>query len=136
VQFIIAENTDVSMSADGGVMFHDPAGVSLFDAMRDLIVALENDDAAAISVQQELLDQAHIQLQNIRGANAPVSYQLDTTESYWQNYKPKIEALLDKQEIADITEAIVELQSLELAYQSTLATTARIIQPGLVNFLK
>ena len=136
VQFIIAENTEVTMQANGEVMFHDPAGISVFDAMRDLIVALENDDAAAIATQKDLLDQAHTQLQNIRGANAPISYQLGTTENHWQNYKPKIEELLAKEEVANITEAIVELQSLELAYQTTLATTARIIQPGLLNFLK
>ena len=136
VKYIVAENTEVTMSADGEAMFHDPAGVSLFDAMRDLIVGLENDDAAAIAAQQDILDQARTQLDNIRGASAPISYQLGTTENHWQNYKPKIEQLLAKQEDADITKAIVELQSLELAYQTTMATTARIIQPGLLNFLK
>jgi flagellar hook-associated protein 3 FlgL len=136
VKFIIAETTELTIPADGEALFHDPAGVSVFDTMRDLIVALENDDTAAISAQQELLDQARIPLQNIRGANAPIYYQLETTESHWQNYKPKIEELLSKEEAADIAKAIVELQSLELAYQTTLATTARIIQPGLLNFLK
>jgi flagellar hook-associated protein 3 FlgL len=136
VKFIIAENTEVTIPADGEALFHDPAGVSVFDAMRDLIVALENDDTAVISDQQGLLDQARTQFQIFRSANAPIYYQLETTESHWQNYKPKIEELLAKEETADITEAIVELQSLELAYQTTLATTARIIQPGLLNFLK
>lgn len=135
-RFMVAENTEVSITADGEAMFHDPAGFSVFDTMRDLIVALENDDTAGISAQQGLLDQARTQLQNIRSANSPIYYQLETTESHWQNYKPKIEELLAKEENADITEAIVELQSLELAYQTTLATTARIIQPGLMNFLK
>lgn len=136
VKYIIAENTEVTIPADGEVLFHDPAGDSVFDTMRDLIVALENDDTAAISTQEELLDQARTQLQNIRSANASIYYQLGTTETHWQNYKPKIEELLAREETADITEAIVELQSLELAYQTTLATTARIIQPGLLSFLK
>jgi len=136
VKFIIAETTEVTMQANGEVMFHDPAGISVFDAMRDLIVALENDDTAAISAQQGFLDQARTPLLNIRGANAPIYYQLETTESHWLNYKPKIEELLAKEENADITKAIVELQNLELAYQTTMATTARIIQPGLLNFLK
>lgn len=135
-RFMVAENTEVTTTADGEAIFHDLAGISIFNPMRDLIVALENDDAAAISAQQGLLDQAHTHLQDIRGANAPISYQLGTTESHWQNYKPKIEELLAKEETADITQAIVELQSLEIAYQTTLATTARIIQPGLLSFLK
>jgi flagellar hook-associated protein 3 FlgL len=138
MQFIVADNTQVSMDADGRPIFHDaaPGGVSIFDAMRDLIVGLENDDSAAISVQGGLLDQGHTQIQNIRSANAPVLYQLKTAENHWEQYKPKIEDLLGTEENADITRAVVELQSLELAYQSTLATAARIIQPGLISFLQ
>jgi flagellar hook-associated protein 3 FlgL len=41
-----------------------------------------------------------------------------------------------KLEQADITKAVVELQSLELAYETTLATAARIIQPSLLDFLR
>lgn len=136
VQFVVAETTKVTIPANGEVMFHDPAGVSMFDTLRDLIVALENDDTTAITTQQNILDQARTQLQHIRGANAPIYYQLETTENHWHNYKPKVEELLASQETADVAEAIVELQSLELAYQTTLATTARIIQPGLLSFLK
>ena len=138
MQFIVADNTQVTMDADGRPIFHDaaPGGVSIFDAMRDLIVGLENDDTAAISVQNGLLDQGHTQIQNIRSAYAPVLYQLKTAENHWQQYKPKIEDLLGTEENADITKAVVELQSLELAYQSTLATAARIIQPGLISFLQ
>ena len=138
VQFIVADNTQVSMDADGQPIFHDAAsgGINIFDAMRDLIVGLENDDATAISTQSGLLDQARTQIQNIRGAHAPILYQLETTENHWQHYKPKIEDLLGQEENADIIQAVVELQSLELAYQSTLATAARIIQPGLISFLR
>jgi len=138
VQFIVADNTQVSIDADGQPIFHDAAsgGINIFDAMRDLIVGLENDDATAISTQSGLLDQARTQIQNIRGAHAPILYQLETTENHWQHYKPKIEDLLGQEENADIIQAVVELQSLELAYQSTLATAARIIQPGLISFLR
>jgi flagellar hook-associated protein 3 FlgL len=138
VQFIVADNTQVTMDADGQPIFHDAAsgGINIFDAMRDLIVGLENDDATAISTQSDLLDQARTQIQNTRRANAPILYQLETTENHWQHYKHKIEDLLGQEENADITQAVVELQSLELAYQSTLATAARVIQPGLISFLK
>jgi flagellar hook-associated protein 3 FlgL len=138
MQFIVADNTQVTMDADGRPIFHDaaPGGVSIFDAMRDLIVGLENDDTAAISIQSGLLDQGHTQIQNIRSAHAPILYQLKTAENHWEYYKHKIEDLLGTEENADITRAVVELQSLELAYQSTLATAARIIQPGLISFLQ
>ena len=138
MQFIVADNTTITMQADGQPIFHDAAsgGINIFDVMRDLIVGLENDDTAAISIQSGLLEQGETQIQDIRSANAPILYQLQTTENHWEHYKPKIEDLLGTEENADITRAVVELQSLELAYQSTLATAARILQPGLISFLQ
>ncbi len=137
-RFMVASNSEVTIDADGQPIFHDAAagGVNIFDVLRDLIVGLENDDTAAIEAQQDLMDQFRVQLQNIRAANAPISYQLVTTENHWDNYKPKVEKLLGKEEEADITQAVVELQSIELAYQTTMATAARILQPGLLQFLQ
>lgn len=137
-RFIVAHNTEISIDADGRPLFHNAAagGLSVFDAMRDLIVALENDDSAGISTQVDLLDAGRDQINTIRANNSPILYQMETTENYWQNYEPKIQELLARQEEADITQAVVELQQIELAYQTTLATAARVIQPGLVNFLQ
>ena len=137
-RFIVAQNTEVAIDADGRPLFHNAAGggINTFDAMRDLIVGLENDDSDAISAQVDMIDQARSQINTVRAANAPVVYQLETTENHWQNYKSKIQDLLGREEEADITQAIVELQRIELAYQTTLATAARIIQPGLLDFLK
>jgi flagellar hook-associated protein 3 FlgL len=137
-RFIVAQNTEVAIDADGRPLFHNAAGggINTFDAMRDLIVGLENDDSDVISAQVDMIDQARSQINTVRAANAPVVYQLETTENHWQIYKSKIQDLLGREEEADITQAIVELQRIELAYQTTLATAARIIQPGLLDFLK
>ena len=137
-RFIVAQNTEIAIEADGQPLFHNAAagGINVFDAMRDLIVGLENDDTDAIYAQADLIDQGQKQIDNIRAANSPIAYRLETTENHWINYKSKIQDLLGKQEEADITQAVVELQSIELAYQTTLATAAQIIQPGLINFLK
>lgn len=137
-RFMVADNTQISINADGRTIFHNAAagGVNIFDAMRDLIVGLENDDTTAISAQSDLIDQAQTQINDIRAANAPVLYQMEITANHWGIYKPKISDLLAKQEEADITQAVVELKNIELAYETTIATAARIIQPGLIDFLK
>jgi len=137
-RYIVGQNSEITIDTDGRPLFHDAAGggLNIFDAMRDLIVGLENDDTAAISTQAGMMDQARAQINTIRAANSPIAYQLETSENHWQNYKPKIQELLGREEEADITQAVVELQSIELAYQTTLATTARVIQPGLIDFLK
>lgn len=137
-RFMVADNTPIRIDADGRPIFHNAAdgGINLFDVIRDLIVGLENDDTAAISVQGGLVDQAKTQINDIRSANSPILYRLETTSNHWQSYRPKIADLLGKQEEADITQAVVELKNIELAYQTTIATAARIIQPGLIDFLK
>jgi flagellar hook-associated protein 3 FlgL len=63
-------------------------------------------------------------------------YQLENTENFYSNYKHKLEQLLSETENADLNEAAMRFKQLDLAYQSTIATAARIIQPGLINFLK
>ena len=137
-RFIVANGTEVSIDADGQPLFHDttPTGVSVFNALRDLIVGLENDDTAEINTATNILDQSRIQINTIRAAYAPVYYQFEITENHWQNYKPKIQELMAQEENADITKAVMELQSIELAYQTTLATAGRVIQTGLIQFLK
>ena len=52
-RFIVSQNTDITIDTDGRPLFHNAAGggLSIFDAMRDLIVGLENDDTTAISAQ-------------------------------------------------------------------------------------
>ena len=138
VNFIVATNTEVNIDADGQPIFHDAAsgGINIFDHIRDLIVGLENDDSDAITTQTGMLDQGRTQINNNRAANSSIYYQLEITERHWQTYKPKIQDLMAKEEEADITKAVVELQNIELAYQTTLATAARVIQPGLIQFLK
>jgi flagellar hook-associated protein 3 FlgL len=61
---------------------------------------------------------------------------LQATDDYLANLRPKVEEAMATLEQADITKAVVELQHLELAYETTLATAARIIQPSLLDFLR
>jgi flagellar hook-associated protein 3 FlgL len=137
-RFIVAQDTEITIDADGRPLFQNAAGggINIFDAMRDLIVALETDDTAAVISQAELIDHGRKQINNSRASYSPILYQLGISENHWRNYKPKIQELLAKEEEVDVTQAVVELQSIQLAYQTTLATTANITQQGLINFLK
>lgn len=142
LKIILGEGTQLAFDADGRNIFSplnpdgSPAGINVFEVLADLVYALENDDGAAIDAQTRLLDIARVQINEIRGANAPKMYQLENTEEFWANYKPKLQQLLSDTENVDLNEAAMKLQTIELAYQTTIATAARIIQPGLIDFLK
>lgn len=142
LKIILGEGTQLAFDADGRNIFSplnpdgSPAGINVFEVLADLVHALENDDGSAIDAQIRLLDIARVQINEIRGANAPKMYQLENTEEFWANYKPKLQQLLSDTENVDLNEAAMKLQTIELAYQTTIATAARIIQPGLIDFLK
>jgi len=136
VRIIMGENSELTINADGREIFAPAGQGDTFEVMADLITALENDDTAAINALTQQLDSVRTQVSEFRAASAPKMFQLETTENFWSNYKPKLEQLLAKTENVDLNEAAMRLNQLDLAYQSTIATAARIIQPSLINFLK
>ena len=136
VRIMMGENSELTMNADGRDIF-TPAGlVDTFEVIADLITALENDDTVAISNLTQQLDLVGTQISEFRATSAPKMYQLENTENFWFHYKPKLEQLLSETENVDLNKAAMRLNQLDLAYQATIATAARIIQPGLINFLK
>jgi flagellar hook-associated protein 3 FlgL len=137
---IIGENTEVYLDMDARNYLAPPAGVDVFEVLQDMVAGLENSDAQAGSVQVatavEQLDQGLVQLSVKRTEYAPKLSRLEHAESHWQRLGDNIKVTVGKIESADTTEAAVLLNSLQLAYEATLATAARIIQPGIMNFLK
>jgi flagellar hook-associated protein 3 FlgL len=142
VRIVVAENVEVKIDADGRNIFQNAAsgGVNVFDELKNLIDGLENPDAVAGSAQIEAtvspLYDAREQISNKRTEYGPALYRLQVTEEYWGNLKPKVEDAMATTEAADITKAVLELKNLEIAYETTLATAARIIQPNLMDFLR
>jgi flagellar hook-associated protein 3 FlgL len=140
IRIVTGENVEVRMDADGRNFFTPAGGVNLFEALKELVAALENPDAQAGSDQilasVDDLSQASTQINNKRAEYGPTLSRFEHSQNYWANLSAKIKIGISEIEDADVAEAAVELQSLELAYETTIATAARIIQPSLINFLK
>jgi flagellar hook-associated protein 3 FlgL len=139
-QIPIADNIKVSVDADGRNYFEDAAGgVNIFDQLRDLITGLENANfdagTATIRATVDPLEDAHVQIMNKRSEGAPKLYRLEASEQYWNNFKPKVQEAMGRDEDADITRMAVELNNLKTAYETSMAAAAKIIQRGLVDFL-
>jgi len=91
---------------------------------------------AQIEATVNVLQAGRDQINTRRSESALVLYRLQATDEYMTNLRPKVEEAMATLEQADITKAVVELKSLELAYETTIATAARIIQPSLLDFLR
>jgi len=141
-RIMVSDNVEVNIVADGRNIFQDATngGVNIFDELKNLIDGLENPDPVAGSAQIEatvnVLQDGRDQINSRRSEYAPVLYRLQATDEYLTNLRPKVEEAMASLEQADIAKAVVELQNLELAYETTIATAARIIQPSLLDFLR
>ena len=141
-RIMVSDNVEVNIAADGRNIFQNAAngGVNIFDELKKIIDGLENPDPVAGSAQIEatvnVLQDGRDQINSRRSEYAPVLYRLQAADDYMTNLRPKVEEAMATLEQADITKAVVELQNLELAYETTIATAARIIQPNLLDFLR
>jgi len=142
LRLMVGENVEINIDADGRNIFHNAAngGVNVFDELKNLIDGLENADPVAGSAQIKAtispLYEARQQIDDRRAEYAPALYRLQFTDEYWDNLKPKVQGALAEIEQADIPQTALELKNLEIAYETTLATAARIIQPTLMDFLR
>ena len=116
------------------------SGVNVFDALRDLINGLEDPDTTAGTAQIEAqampLSNALDQIKAVRAEAASTFTGLKSTENQLANFKLNIEDMLSDTENADIAQAIAELQIQKTAYETSLATAARILQRSLMDFLR
>ena len=141
VRLMVGDNVEITFDADGRNIFQNSAngGVDLFDELKNLIDGLENPDSVAGSAQIKAtvspLNNARQQINNRRAEYAPALYRLQFTDNYWANLKPKVQGALANTEQTDMAQTVLELKNLEVAYETTLATAARIIQPSLMDFL-
>jgi flagellar hook-associated protein 3 FlgL len=137
---IIGENIEVNIDKDARNYLAPSTGVDVIEVLQDIIAGLEDSDTQAGEAQVKTavaqLDVGRVQLNYKRAEYAPKLSRLEHAESHWQRFGANIEMSVGKIENADMTKAAVLLNSLQLAYETTLATAARINQPGILNFLK
>jgi len=141
-QIMVSDGVEVNLVADGRKIFQNAVngGVNIFDELKNLIDGLEHPDPVAgraqIEARLNVLQEGRDQMNNRRSEYALSLYRLQATDEYMTDLRSKMEEAMATLEQADITKAVVELQNLELAYETTLATAARIIQPSLMDFLR
>ncbi|QPJ64433.1 MAG: flagellar hook-associated protein 3 [Candidatus Nitrohelix vancouverensis] len=111
-------------------------GLNVLNTLFDLKNALERDDNSGILASLANLDSALAAVNESRAIIGSVQGRIDSTANVHAQ-----EIVFQKEQIsniedADLTEQASELANLEFALQATLSSTARIIQPTLLDFLR
>lgn len=124
---------DVNVTADQIFGKAEDEG-NLFKTLSDLAAGLRSGDDNNVSL--ETIDTS---IDRLLGAAAEVgarSNRVEAIENRIQDTMIDLEARLSKIEDIDYAEAIIKLKSEESVYQASLASSAKIIQPSLMDFLR
>ena len=104
--------------------------------LTDLIKGLEDNDPTAISGQLDALDQSQAQIVNERADVGARLNRLDATETHLDGFKTNIQQMLSDTEDLDFTKAVTDLTAQQSAFQASLASASKIIQPSLLDYLR
>lgn len=132
---MVGEGITVELEADGSQMFID-SGDNLFQVLDDLEAALISDDPVAIRAAVDPLERIGDRIQMVRSGLASDYRRLEATNDYWSSFGYTVETMRSDVEDADITQAAIDMQVQQTAYEVLLATAAQVIQPTLVDFLR
>ncbi len=136
-QVMVGEGISIRIEADGSHMFVDGAD-NLFVVLDDLEAALSAapHDPAAVQNAVDPLYRIAKRVQLARSDLASDYKRLERTDAHWHRFGNAVETMRQSVEDADMTQAAVDMQTQQTAYEVLLATAGRIVQPSLLDFLR
>ena len=131
MRIVAGESSVLDLNHDGGEIF-EGALRAMSEAV--LAVAEENEAAAATALESLTAAMETVELEVVK--LAAVNDRLDRAEERLDALALNVETRLNGMEAADPEQAVIELQSVENAYEVTTETVAMIMQlPRLMDYL-
>lgn len=128
---IVAEVGNGTTAEDLGL----GGGRNVLTTLVQLRDALLNDDTNALIGLINNLDKGVESVSNSRAVNGSILRRLDSTEFVHEQENVNEQEQLTNIEEIDFAAKASEIAGLELAFEATLSTSARILQPTLLDFL-
>ncbi|GAA1931041.1 flagellar hook-associated protein FlgL [Nocardioides marmoribigeumensis] len=135
VERTIAPGVKVPVNVDGPTAFGTP-GSDVFQDLTDLSNALRLGDMATVQAKMGSLQAAHGRLTTTLSDVGVRASRLDKADQTLLDSKLQMSTSLSELENVDIAQATMDLKMQELAYQTALSSTARLVQPSLSDFLR
>jgi flagellar hook-associated protein 3 FlgL len=135
VQRTIGKDVKVAVNIDGPDVF-GPPGASLFDTLTAMADSVRAGTMATTQTELTSLDTA---MNRMTSALADVGTRTNRLDRAAQSAKDAVLELtssLSEIENVDLARATMDLKMQEVAYQAALASTARLVQPSLADFLR
>jgi len=134
IQIETARSQKVTINLNGSEVFTG-GPVNIFQTLDDVVTHLQNDDTSGLQTDLDALDSSisHIlvKVTEIGGKTRP----LESTRSHLEDLRLNTTELLSELEDMDLVEAVAELSMQQTAYQASLASSSRLLQMSLLDFL-
>lgn len=111
-------------------------GIDLFLLLDNLKTSLENNDGISIRNSLDGIDSALGQIMDGRAGIGARLNRLESTTTYMEDLRLNVTKLRSDLEDADITKVVSELTLQQNILEALMASTARIIEPTLLDFLR
>lgn len=131
----ISEGSSIRVDVDGQAVF-GAAGSSVFDHLDALSTALRAGDQAGISASITALSADRDRITTTQTDVGTRQIRVEGAIQAAQDTELRLSTSLSNVENTDLPKAIVDLQMQQTAYQASLAATARVMQPSLLDFLR
>jgi flagellar hook-associated protein 3 FlgL len=132
----IGKDATVEVGSDGEAVFGtlgQPDDV--FRAFDELKTALENNDISGIQAAMSDLDSRFDHVASKISDIGSKMLRMEMKENIFQDLDLTNTERLSRIEDADITEAILDLQAKELAYQAALSSASKVLQMSLLDYM-
>lgn len=124
------KNATMAVGSDGSTVFK-----ALFTTLSTFKTALENNNVSGIQNAMDNLDTGFDTITNKISDVGSKMMRMEVRGKILEDMNLSNTERLSKIEDADIAEAIMNLKSVEFAYQATLAASSKVMGLSLVNYL-
>lgn len=135
----VANGTSVRVNLTGPEAFNvpGPPATDLFAVLADVAAALRSgDQSTLVSTDVVTLEKVTDKMQNALSTLGARTNQVETLRQRSEDGAMNLSSSLAEVESVDLPRTIVEMQMQEVAYKAAISTTARVLQPSLVDFLR
>ena len=140
IQYKVGDSQHIDVNITGDRVFGSPVGPEnkpqLFADIDDLLTALDKGNHEDASASIAKMDEQLKVLLQVRGEVGAKVNMIDVMSERMFDVNVNLRDLLSKTRDTDVAETQIQLVTAEAAYRASLAVTARIIQPTLVDFLR
>jgi len=138
IQRRVSDEDLVTVNVNAGELFGFdlPAGQDLFSQLDGLAADIRTSNGTTVSARLDELDAGVARINRGLAAVGAATNRIDAAMVRNSDEQLALKGELAKVEDVDLAEAIMDLQTQEVAYQATLAALSRVLQPSLVDFLR